>query len=66
VRQKGASGVRQRGLVRPKTEKRDKPGLGIREKKWPKPVHGFYGRTASFRFLAYFSNFSVFLENRTG
>jgi hypothetical protein len=44
VRQKRASGVRQRGLVRPKIEKkkkkkkkeRDKPGLGIREKKWPK------------------------------
>ena len=29
------------------------------------PVRGFYGRTGGFRFLVYFSNFSVFLENWT-
>ena len=29
------------------------------------PVHGFHGRTGGFRFLAIFSRFPVFSENRT-
>jgi hypothetical protein len=30
------------------------------------PIRGFGGRTGGFRFLAYFSIFPVFSENRTG
>jgi hypothetical protein len=72
--QEGESGVREGGSGVSESESESlASGIGgkRREAERPKtgstaPVRGSYGRTAGFRFLAYFSIFPVFSENRTG